>query len=275
VREVVVSIYSTGVDAYRDTTKWLAAFVPAVSLATAILVAGPRLLRTVETAPSVGSWLESYWLTLICGVALFGGMAAILATGAKVLSVEPADIADLATATGGKEALAKAIGSGVTAPDFLDKQDFDQAMARLQVTAGAGEIPLDDPTMARLKPAIAALREWSVFSQMKDPFKKFRVTFIMSTVAISLAVLLAPAQLGSSEAINKPTTVEVEVDAAGAADLNNSTGCSDPGTTTFYAVAGTWDHPELRTDGPGCRFASTWLPSPDQLELRIPASSAK
>jgi len=32
-----MSVYSTGVDAYRDTTKWLTAFVPIVSLATAIL----------------------------------------------------------------------------------------------------------------------------------------------------------------------------------------------------------------------------------------------
>lgn len=269
-----MSVYSTGVDAYRDTTKWLAAFVPVVSLATAIVVAGPRLLRTIETAPSIGSWLENYWLTLICGVALFGGMAAILATGAKVLSVEPADIADLATAKGGKESLAKAIGSGVAAPDFFDKPDFDQAMAKLQVVAAAGDVPDNDPTMARLRPAIAALREWSVFSQMKGPFKRFRVTFILSAVAISAAVVLAPAQLGSSDAINKPTKVEVEVDAAGAKDLNERTGCSDPGATTFYAVGGTWDHPELRTDGPGCRFASTWLPNPAQLELRIPASSA-
>lgn len=31
-----MSVYGTAVDAYRDTTKWLAAFLPVSALATAI-----------------------------------------------------------------------------------------------------------------------------------------------------------------------------------------------------------------------------------------------
>lgn len=267
-----MSVYSTAVTAYRDTTKWLAAFVPVVSLATAILVVGPRLVRTIQTAPSLASWFQDYWLTLICGVALFGGMAAILATGANVLSVEPADIADLATDSG-PAALAQAIGSGVTAPEFFDKNQFDQAMAELQVKIDAGTITADDPTLARLKPAVDALREWSVFSRIQHPFKIFRRTFVASAVLIAMAVVLAPAQLGSSGVIDKPTTVAVEVDSAGKQQLLDATGCSDPVSSTFFAVGGTWDHPELTVDGPGCKFASSWIPDSTHVELRLPASS--
>lgn len=270
-----MSVYSTGVDAYRDTTKWLAAFVPIVALATATLVAGPRLVGTFETAPSLGSWFQDYWLILLCAVALFGGIAAILTTGARVLSVEPADIADLATDNGGPKALAGAIGSGVAAPEFFDKDSFDQAMAKLQAAADAGDIAADDPTMARLKPAIDALREWSVFSRIQGPFRTFRITFVISVVLIAAAVVIAPAQLGSSAAIDKPTKVDIHFDDQGRADLQAETGCSDPDSTSsaFYATGGTWDHPQLIAEGPGCRFADTWFPDPEHIEIRLPTSA--
>jgi hypothetical protein len=269
-----MSVYSTGVDAYRDTTKWLTAFVPIVSLATAILVAGPRLVSTIETTPSVGVWLEEYWLTLLCGVALFLGMAVILATGARVLAVEPEDIGDLAVGTGRAKDIANALGSGVAAPEFFDKNAFDDAMARLQAKADAGEVAQDDPTLTRLKPAIDALRDWSVFSRIQRPFRIFRVAFVVSAIVIVVAVLLAPAQLGSSASIAKPTKVAVQVNNAGAAALRKSTGCSDPKASTFYATGGTWDHPELSADGPGCEFASVWYPDPQDIELLAASASS-
>ena len=39
-------VYSAGADAFRDTTKWLVAFVPIAALGTAAVVLGPLLVRS-------------------------------------------------------------------------------------------------------------------------------------------------------------------------------------------------------------------------------------
>lgn len=267
------SVYSTGVEAYRETTKWLAAFVPVTSLVTAAAVSGPKLIRSIQAAPSLGAWVQRYWLVLLCAVGLFGGIGAILWFGARVLRTEPADIGDLATGQAGAQDLAHAIGSGVAAPEFFSKGTFDVAMSELANAWDTGElVGDDDPRLTRLRPAVEALREWSVFHRIQRTYRDFGIAFVAAAVVISIAILLAPAQLGSGAPIDEPTRVEIGVDAAGREDLAAHTGCTTPDSSSFFAVGGTWDQPQLAVDGPGCRFGATWKPDPAHIELRVPVA---
>jgi len=113
-----MSVYESGVTAYRDTTKWLVAFVPLGSILAASVTVGPELLWSVEHARNFGDWLHDYWLAAICGLGLLAGIAAILYWGAKVLSVAPTDLGKLQSEEYAPK-LATAVGAGVTAPEFF------------------------------------------------------------------------------------------------------------------------------------------------------------
>lgn len=270
-----MSIYSSGVGAYRDTTKWLTAFVPITSLATAALVLGPGLITSLQTESSLNSWLEHYWIVLLAAIAILGGIAAIMFYGARVLSVEPADIGDLTNGRIATAALAAAIGSGATTPYFLDINSFNAVMSDWANSLDSAEaVKEDDPRLVRLKPAVDALRDWSIYHRIQGPFRTFVWVFVAATTAISAAILTAPAQLDSSTAIEKPTKVEIEVDAAGHTALQRATGCSKADTSIFFATGGTWNRPVLAADGPGCRFGATWRPDPSHIELRLPAQDS-
>lgn len=264
-----MSVYETGVAAYRDTTKWLVAFLPVTAVVGAALVSGRPLITSVRAAPSVGDWLAEHWLVLVCGIVVFTAIAVVLWAGARVLSVEPTDIGELSKPEMAPE-LAKAIGAGVAAPEFFDKASFDTAMAEL---ANAWDtesgVPSDDPRLSRLRGPIEALRLWSLLQRVRTPYRDFRLVFVLSSIVITAAVIIMPAQLSQSAVVDKPTAVNVEVDTEGAADLEAVTGCIDPSRTTFTAVAGTWESPELATDGPECTFGATWRPSAAQFELRL------
>lgn len=274
-----MSVYSSGVDAYRDTTKWLSAFVPVASLITAGLVVGPEVVTTIERATSVEEWLTQNWLLLGCLVALFGGIAAILWSGAQVLSVEPKDLGDLWLTAEGRssgKSLAKvitAIGNGAAAPYFYDVETIERSMAQLANAFDNNKADEVETGLKRLEPAVVLVREWSVFSQSQQPFTRFRWVFVGSSIAIAIALCVAPTQLASSAKVDKPTPVEVEVDTAGGAELARATACSDPAGTIYTAIGGTWSQPQLAVDGPGCAFGATWWPEPDHIELRLPVST--
>jgi len=263
-----MSIYDSGVGAYRDTTKWLVAFVPLGSLIAATVTIGPDLVWSSGHAQSFKDWLLDYWLTAICGLVLLAGVAAILWWGAKVLSVAPTDLGQLQSQAFAPK-LATAIGAGVTAPEFFSPESFNAAMAAL---ANAWDKPAptqaDTLNLARVQGAVENLRQWSVFDRVSTAFTQFITAFILGTGGIGIAIILAASQLDSSPVIKEPTAVSVNLNGAGRAQLAESTGCSDPSTTTFLAVGGTWQHPTLTADGPGCRFGANWAPRPDNVELR-------
>lgn len=270
-----MSIYSDGVAAYRDTTKWLTAFVPITSLAAAALVLGPDVIASIQTEQSPVSWLEHYWFVLLAAIAVSGGIAAIMFCGAAVLSVKPADIGDLANGRIATAALSGAIGAGATAPYFLDISSFNKVMSDWANALDSGEpVKEDDPRLVRLKPAIDALREWSIYDRIQGPFRRFVWIFVSATAIIVAAILTAPAQLDSSAAIEKPAKVEIEVGADGQAALQQATGCLNADTSVFFATGGRWSRPILAVDGPGCRFGATWRPNPNHIELRLPAQGS-
>lgn len=272
-----MSVYSSGVTAYRDTTKWLAAFVPVTALVSAAVLVGPDLIVSAQTSSSAWEWLSDYWLVVLSGLGLVAGISAILICGARVLSVEPADIGKLAEPGSARRNLEVAIGEGAALPEFFNWEDFYAAMSDL---ANRWDDPdktkrptAEDAVLIRVKPAVESLREWSVFSRIQEPFRTFRIAFVSSSVVIIAALVLAPVQLPSADVIGKPTSVQVEVDTAGIQDLQAATGCNDAENATFTAVSGTWDRPTLAVDGSGCHFAAVWTPAPDQVEVRLPTAA--
>lgn len=269
-----MSVYSSGTEAYRDTTKWLTAFVPVTALASVIFIAGPELIKSLQISPSIPSWVSQYWIAFICFVVIFLGIFLILVFGSKVLSVEPTDIGDLTTTDGAKSEVARAIGAGTTAPYFFDKSAFDAAMGKVaHAWDDNTPLPSDDLDLNRVTSAVEALREWSVFRQTKNAFQTFRIVFILSIAAIFMATLIAPLQFESGAGFDRTTRVDVNVSSSGQVELRNATGCMDPRNSLFYAVGGDWRHPELAVDGPGCIFNAVWRPSPESIELRPDSSS--
>ncbi|QIK66841.1 hypothetical protein G7072_11250 [Nocardioides sp. HDW12B] len=262
-----MSVYDSGVSAYRDTTKWLVAFVPIGSLIAAAVTLGPDLVESIQASNGVGNWLGDYWFAVICGVVFLLGIGAILYFGAAVLSVAPTDIGAIQE-DAFAPTLAKAIGEGVAAPEFFTPEAFRSAMADL-ANAWDGKDPVsdDDPRLTRLRTPLENLRQWSIFNSVQARFSDFVLAFILGVAAISTAIILAPAQLNVGPAIEKPTVVLVELSDTGEADLEKATSCS--GTdTVFTAIDGTWKHPTLAVDGTGCDFGATWRPGPGEAEIR-------
>lgn len=263
-----MSVYDSGVAAYRDTTKWLVAFVPLGSLVAATVTIGPDLISSVGHARGFSGWLKDYWLVAACGIVLLAGIAAILGWGAKVLSIAPADLGQLQSPAFAPR-LAKAIGAGVTAPEFFTLESFDAAMAALANTWDQStHTAADTLNLTRVQAAVENLRHWSIFDRVSTAFTHFIVAFILGTAAIGIAIIIAVSQFDTSPAIEEPTAVSVQLSSAGRVQLGEQTGCTDPGATTFLAVGGTWRHPVLTADGPGCRFGASWAPRPDTVELR-------
>lgn len=265
-----MSIYDSGVAAYRDTTKWLVAFVPLAGLLAAAVTIGPDLVRSVSMARSPQDWLGDNWLTGVCLIVILAGVVAILYWGAKVLSVAPTDLGQLQSQAFAPK-LATAIGAGVVAPEFFSPESFKTAMAAL-----ANSFDKQNPTEAdefnltRVKGAVDNLRQWSIFDKASSAFRRFIIAFAIATAAIGLGTVLAASQLDSSPAISEPTAVVVEVNKSGSADLRESTKCTSARTTTFVAISGSWQHPTLAVDGPGCSFGAQWAPRSGTIEM-LPA----
>ncbi|CCH75911.1 conserved membrane hypothetical protein [Nostocoides japonicum T1-X7] len=273
-----MSVYGGAGDAYRDTTKWMAASVPLATLVAAGVALGPRVVQSVQTASSVSGWVGGHWLVLLCGAAVVGAVAWVLATGARVLSAGPSLPVELVKDPDG--AVGKAIGDGVALPYYGGAPSF---YADLDAWLEDIEAPDADPAMPdsrldRLVPSLVAIGEWSALHEIEVAYKDFRRAFGLGVLCIVLAILVAPVQLPSGPAVTAPTPVTVEVGQAGADDLWSKTGCTDPMMSTFTAVAGTWDAPVLAVDGPDCPIGATWVPSRTDADVRpvrdaaVPAS---
>jgi hypothetical protein len=262
-----VSIYSTGAEAFRDTTKWLVAFVPIASIVAAGAVIGPRLVRDAGASDSVIEWAgDNVWpLVGLAAVAL--GIGLVVWFGARVLSTQPKDFAQLVTTDDAK--LSDAFSAGVGVPYFLDDGGFKQAIANLDVKWSA-EQSITEAELARAVAATDMLRAWALHDALATSFTRFRIWFGVGVVLVFGGLVVATATLQpSAGTVDKPEAVEVTVSQSGAADLLDSTGCTAPAETEFVAVAGTWDAPVLEVVGPNCKFGARWQPDPDLIELRL------
>ena len=293
-----MSIYSTGAEAYRDTTKWLIALVPLASLVAAAAVVGPRL---VTRRPAAGSW--STWITyglaiLGCGLVLVG-ICLIVAHGATVLSTAPKDVDKIVN---NRLRFSEAFSAGVGYPYFLESDDFKNAVTEVNYaeTGAPNAAAPGDPNAAapgaptapapgaptapapgdpnalpeRVAGASTQLREWAFFDALGTEFGKFKSWFLRGIVLIALGLVLAVVAINLTPApIAQPTAAVVELSSSGAIALIRSTGCQAPSTTRFVAVSGTWSSPVLETEGPGCRINAQWRPSSSQAQV-LPASAS-
>ena len=261
-----MSVYSTGAESYRDTTKWLLALVPLASLVAAAAVVGPRLVTGKTAAGSWIAWITTYWPALLGCVLVLVGIWLTVARGARVLSTEPKGYDKI---LGDGARLSKAFAAGVGFPYFLTSEDFKTAVQNLNAAA-----PGDSNTSTeRAVAASTQLLEWSFFDALRAEFGAFKIRFLLGIVLIAaglasaiVAVNLAPAPIA------QPTAVVVRLSSPGATALIRSTGCQAPSTTRFVAVSGTWSSPVLETEGPGCRVNAQWRPSISQAQV-LPASA--
>ena len=267
-RRLPLSIYSSGADAFRDTTKWLVAFVPIATVVAAGAVIGPRLVDEATTSASLLEWARSNVLPLV-GIAIaVGGVVLVVSFGARVLSTQPSDFTTLFTTDQAK--LSSAFSAGVGAPYFLEDRAFRSAVAELDAKWSADE-DVTDPELARTVAAADMLREWALHDALATSFKHFRYSFGVGILLVAGGLLVATTSLDpTSGTIKQPKVVEISVEQAGATDLLHSTGCEKPAESKYVVVAGRWDLPVLEVDGPGCEFGATWRPSPDLIELRLP-----
>ncbi len=261
-----LSIYRAGSDAFRDTAKWLIAFVPIASLTSVGALVGPRLIKGAEASTSPAGWLASNIWPILGVAAAAAGVTAIVFFGAKVLAAQPSEFANLLTVDRSK--LSAAFSAGVGAPYFLDDSDFRTAMAELDVAWSAAQ-QAPEPTLARVVAATDMLRDWSLHNSLTEAFATFWRAFAAGVFFIVLGVLVAVSTLEpQAPEIRTPMEVRVEVQGLGASDLRSRTGCSRPSDAVFVAIAGTWDSPVLAVDGPDCRFGAVWRPPKDLFEMR-------
>lgn len=261
-----MSIYSTGAEAYRDTAKWLVAFIPVSTLVAAAVALGPQVLTQAATADSVADWLkQNGWVLVGLGVVAVGAMC-IMWSGARVLSTQPERFQDL-LGEQDKDRLIKAINEGAAEPYFMDDVAYRNARNRLQASWDAKQ-QVDDAALQRITGATELLRAWALQQGMGAAFGKFRWALVVGIVLILGGFLLTAGALGPTAVrLDKPTVVKVRVNDAGEQDLRATTGCVDASRSSFLAIGGTWNAPVLRIDGPGCRFAAHWQPRRGQFEL--------
>lgn len=263
-----MSIYKSGVDAYRDTTKWLAAFTPVTAIIAAAVVAGAPLANSLATSPDAGWWLLKHWLLLLCGVVILACIAAILWRAAIVLSAKPIEAL---TNLSGDDAklIVGAFSSGVASPDFYDYASFE--LVSTTVLADLNKNPPDSDAvelnLGRLRTTYEAVREWKLFVDTRGYFASFLWWTGACVLVLCVIIPTALTQLDSGAAITEPAPATVAISKTGESAFHEETGCSDAAGATFYAVAGTWSSPVLAIAGPGCEFGARWTPSPTDADV--------
>lgn len=262
-----MSVYSAGSDAFRDTTKWLVAFVPISALGTAAVVLGPRLVRSAESARSLPSWLADNVATLAGVLVVLIGVFVIVYFGASVLSTQPKEFTALLETD--ETGLSKALAAGAGVPYFLDSEAFKGAVADLAVKWQNPSTPPTEVEINRAVGAVDALREWTLQQELSEAFKRFGILFAIGSALIVAGLVVSIVTLEPpSAAIDKPTVVKVSVNTDGAADLLKRTGCTSPTSSHYIAIAGSWSAPVLEVDGPNCRFGTRWEPRSGEFEIQ-------
>lgn len=267
-----MGIYKSSVEAYRDTTKWLAALTPATTLLTVAVALGGPLSTSLAGSESVGDWIAREWGLAACGVAMLIAVGVVLGMASRVLSVEPTEVAEILKAIKKEKAstsVEAAIGDGILAPDFYTESSFKKLALSLQAdlaTPGASGEDLDRD-LDRLRATFETLREWKVFVTTRSRFRWFIFTVVVGTAVLGSALATAWTMVDTSAAITKPVEVSVEITPAGAASAQAATGCSDPVRSTAFANGGTWANPVLRLRGRDCDVHAEWRPTADEASV--------
>jgi hypothetical protein len=204
-----VSIYSTGAEAFRDTTKWLVAFVPIASIVTAGVVVGPRLISDAARSDAG----DNVW-PLVGMAAVAMGVVLVVWFGAKVLSTQPKDFTQLFTEDRAK--MSTAFSAGVGAPYFLSARAYIDAIGDLNAKRSAHE-NVTDAELASVETATDKLQAWALHNALSSSFNRFLISFGVGLPVIATGFVVTIAALGpQSGNIDEPTVVEVTVEEAGA-----------------------------------------------------------
>ncbi len=254
-----MSVYQTSVDAYRDTTKWLAALTPVTTVVSAVVVAGGPVGASLAAATDKGAWFGAHWPLVVSAVVILVSIGAVLVVAARVLSQEPVQVITLQTADAKvRQSLETAFSNGIASPDFLSEAEFRQFAT--DVFAG-GATPED---WVRLRAGHDAVREWRLFVDTKAWFTRFLWAMGAGAALVCAAIAVALTQVDSSSPVTEPTRVAVVIDADDVAGATAATGCTDVAGAEFWAIGGTWAAPTLTVSGPGCTFGARWSPGGDQ-----------
>lgn len=273
---MAVSIYGASVEAYRDTTKWLAALTPATTLVTAAAVLVGPIGASLGAAANLGDWLAREWDVLVCGIVVLIAVGSVLAMASRVLSVEPTEIAQI-LAKNTKErpstSVEKAIGDGILAPDFYTEASFTETANSVHanlVAATGGPGINTEKDLERLRTTFETLREWKVFVATRMRFVSFIATVTIATAFIAIALGVAWTRVGGSAAIGEPTEVSVVTSATGAMIAEKITGCTNLAKSTYFVIAGTWAKPVLTVRGTDCIVGNRWQPNEHEASV-VPA----
>lgn len=85
-----MSVYADGVAAYRDSTKWLVAFVPITTVATGLVATGAPSFRRIR-AQSETTLTHLVFAAILTTLAL----SAVMLSGTRVLDAEPESLSSL------------------------------------------------------------------------------------------------------------------------------------------------------------------------------------
>lgn len=264
-----MSVYSTGAEAFRDTTKWLVAFVPTATIIGAGAVIGGRLTGDAAASDSILLWAFDNARPLVgIGLSVIG-VALVIFYGARVLSTQPKDFSSLLSTD--DKALSEAFSAGVGTPYFLDDRTFREAIADLHAN-WANEDIVTDAEVSRAVAATDMLRGWALHRALAMSFATFQRAFGAGILLIVGGLVLTTITVEpEGGTIDQPTLVSVEMQEAGAKDLLDATGCKTPVSTEFLAIAGTWDAPVLAVEGASCRFGARWRPESKLVAVRLPS----
>lgn len=263
-----MSVYADGVAAYRDSTKWLVAFVPITTVATGLVATGAPSFGRIR-AQSETTLTHLVFAAILTTLAL----SAVMLSGTRVLDAEPESLSSLQKPRN-RATLAKAISDGVIAPHFFDAEAFQKAMAQAQVDLSKAPPPagLADQ-LSSLGAAVESLREWSVFTRTRKLYRRFLGVFGVGVLLVIASMAYALAQMDTSPPLTEPTPVSVTVNESATKTFTSKTGCIQAGQSNFVAVRGTWVHPVLAVTGAGCRFGAEWQPTPGEARvLPVPKS---
>lgn len=263
------SVYDSGASAYRDTAKWLVAFVPIASLLAAAGVVGPALVQSGAEAGSLPTWLAANALTLVALAVMALGMTIVITAGAKVLAAQPAGLASvLATTSDDAGArLAAAFGEGLGVPYYYDSAPFLTDLRKMS----ARDAQVTEDVAHRAVTTLATVREWALHQELSTLFSAFVVRFLVGVGLVAAGFLVAASTVEDPAASRRePVPVALVAPADAAADFEEHLGCPPVGPQ-LWLVDGTWEEPVLEADGPGCAIGKTWEPQEEHVVRLRPA----
>lgn len=268
-----MSVYGSGVEAYRSTAKWLVSLVPIATIVTAGIAFGPDLVEKAATLDE-GEFFNQHWPAMAGVLLIAGGLGVVVWQAAALLSEQAPNVTTLES-----ELLDKAFGAGVAVPYFVDQATYQDAQNQLTAwvdsqRSDSGSIDCQSKTqkpdselVKALSAAVDALREWALHHDISKQFLKFNLWFAGGVLAMVAGLLIAAIDLTEPtvERRDPPVAVMATLSDEAWNDMNSVLGCGAAidGTrpdVQLWLVAGDWENPILQVDGEGCATATDWDP---------------